>query len=269
MKQQIDQFRANATAWSPGRQLRAASARPSAPCARFRCGARRAGAETLRFRSPAGLHPAAARPHGQYPEAPCGSPRPGSSSRGVPTSRSSRARLRQADALSHRLAGRHGPMRHRQSPGCCAAWSAPGRNRCGKPWPRSAAPSRVVPPAPIKLKACRPSWRSASRYSEGQKVEYVGDLDGIRERHLRVRDQALRRIDGLLRLAPQAGQLAPGVAPTGAARAQHALVDGLISNWMLDRDAFDLRRVGHRAVEQLLAGLSGRAWPAIRPPLRD
>lgn len=99
-----------------------------------------------------------------------------------------------------------------------------------------------------------------------QKVEYVGELDGIRERHLRVRDQALRRIDGLLRLASRAGQLASGVAPTGAARALHALVDGLISNWMLDRDAFDLRRVGQTAVEQLLAGLSGRACPAIRPP---
>jgi len=102
-----------------------------------------------------------------------------------------------------------------------------------------------------------------------QKVEYVGELGGIRERHLRVRDQALRRIDGLLRLASREGQLAPGVGPRAAARALHALVDGLIANWMLDRDAFDLRRVGHRAVEQLLAGLSGRAVPARRSPLRD
>lgn len=89
-----------------------------------------------------------------------------------------------------------------------------------------------------------------------QKVEYVGDLNGIRERHLRVRDQALRRIEGLLRLASRAGQLAPRVAPKAAARALHALVDGLIGNWMLDREAFDLRRVGPASVEQLMAGLA-------------
>jgi TetR/AcrR family acrAB operon transcriptional repressor len=59
-----------------------------------------------------------------------------------------------------------------------------------------------------------------------------------------------------LRLAGAAGQLASGVAPKAAARALHALVDGLIGNWMLDRNAFDLRRVGRSAVLQLLAGLS-------------
>lgn len=89
-----------------------------------------------------------------------------------------------------------------------------------------------------------------------QKVEYVGELDAIRQRHLRVCAQALQRFEALLRLASAAGQLAPGVAPKAAARALHALVDGLIGNWMLDRDAFDLRRVGRSAVLQLLAGLS-------------
>ena len=52
--------------------------------------------------------------------------------------------------------------------------------------------------------------------------------------------------------------LAPGVSPKAAAHAVHALVDGLINNWMLDRDAFDLKRVGRSAVLQLLAGLSRR-----------
>lgn len=88
-----------------------------------------------------------------------------------------------------------------------------------------------------------------------QKVEYVGELNGIRERHLRVREQALRRIEGLLRLATASGQLAEGLSTGAAARALHSLVDGLIANWMLDRDAFDLRRVGRTAVDQLIAGL--------------
>ena len=89
-----------------------------------------------------------------------------------------------------------------------------------------------------------------------QKVEYVGELDAIRQRHLRVCVQALQRFEALLRLAGAAGQLAPGVAPKAAARALHALVDGLIGNWMLDRTAFDLKRVGRSAVLQLLAGIS-------------
>jgi TetR/AcrR family acrAB operon transcriptional repressor len=88
------------------------------------------------------------------------------------------------------------------------------------------------------------------------KVEYVGELDAIRQRHLQVATQALQRFESLLRLASAAGQLAPGVSPKAAARAVHALVDGLITNWMLDREAFDLKRVGRSAVLHLLAGLS-------------
>lgn len=100
-----------------------------------------------------------------------------------------------------------------------------------------------------------------------QKVEYVGELNGVRERHLRVRNRALQRIEGLLRLASAAGELAPGAAPKAGARAVHALVDGLIGNWMLDREAFDLHRVGRTAVEQLIAGLSCRGTLAqpVRP----
>jgi TetR/AcrR family acrAB operon transcriptional repressor len=89
-----------------------------------------------------------------------------------------------------------------------------------------------------------------------QKVEYVGELDAIRERHLRVRAQAQKRFERLLRQAAAAGQLAPGVAPKTTAQALHALVDGLINNWMLDRQAFDLKRVGRSAVRQMLAGLA-------------
>jgi TetR/AcrR family transcriptional regulator, acrAB operon repressor len=96
-----------------------------------------------------------------------------------------------------------------------------------------------------------------------QKLEYVGERNSLRERHLRVREQALQRIEGLLRLAAASGQLAAGVSPRAAARALHALVDGLIGNWMLDRDAFDLRRVGRTSVAQLIAGLT-RVTPAMR-----
>jgi len=87
------------------------------------------------------------------------------------------------------------------------------------------------------------------------KVEYVGELDAVRERHLQVCTQACKRFELLLRQAAAAGQLAGGVSPKAAALALHALVDGLINNWMLDRQAFDLKRVGRSAVLQMLAGL--------------
>lgn len=89
-----------------------------------------------------------------------------------------------------------------------------------------------------------------------QKVEYVSELNGIRERHLRRREQALTRIEGLLRLAVAAGQCSRAVSPKVGARTLHALVDGLIGNWMLDRSAFDLQRTGRVAVEQVLSGLT-------------
>jgi TetR/AcrR family acrAB operon transcriptional repressor len=87
------------------------------------------------------------------------------------------------------------------------------------------------------------------------KVEYVGELDAIRERHLQVCTQARDRFERLLRQAVAAGQLSRGVSPKAAAIALHALVDGLINNWMLDRQAFDLKRTGRSAVLQILAGL--------------
>jgi TetR/AcrR family transcriptional regulator, acrAB operon repressor len=94
-----------------------------------------------------------------------------------------------------------------------------------------------------------------------QKVEYVGELNGIRERHLRVREQPFDPAQGL---AAASGQLAEGLSAGAAARALHSLVDGLIANWMLDRDAFDLRRVGRTAVDQLIAGLQ-RSDSPVQP----
>ncbi|HMO45497.1 MAG TPA: TetR family transcriptional regulator [Rubrivivax sp.] len=87
------------------------------------------------------------------------------------------------------------------------------------------------------------------------KVEYVGEFDAVRERHLHVRTQAAQRIEQLLRQAAAAGQLAPAVAPKAAARALHALVDGLIRHWMLDRNAFELQHAGRAAMLQVLDGL--------------
>ena len=54
--------------------------------------------------------------------------------------------------------------------------------------------------------------------------------------------------------ARQTGQPLP-LAASAAARGLHALIDGLIQNWLLDRAAFDLVRTGGQALDAYLAGL--------------
>jgi TetR/AcrR family acrAB operon transcriptional repressor len=87
------------------------------------------------------------------------------------------------------------------------------------------------------------------------KVEYVDSLCAVRERHLRMRNQSVDRFQQtLLRSAAQRGVRLP-LPAAQAAQGLHALVDGLIQNWLLDPAAFDLEAVGMRAVDAYLGGL--------------
>jgi TetR/AcrR family acrAB operon transcriptional repressor len=93
------------------------------------------------------------------------------------------------------------------------------------------------------------------------KVEYVEELLAVRDRHLQVRNDYLRQTERALRLAQRRGQLDNGSSPRQLAIGLHALVDGLIQNWTLDPVAFDLVRVGRRAVDTYLAGMNSRKHP--------
>lgn len=87
------------------------------------------------------------------------------------------------------------------------------------------------------------------------KVEYVDSLCAVRKRHLLVRAQWVDRFRHvLLRSASVRGMRLP-VPATLAAQALQALVDGLIQNWLLDPQAFDLEATGTRAVDTYLKGL--------------
>ena len=87
------------------------------------------------------------------------------------------------------------------------------------------------------------------------KVEYVDELVAVRARHLAVRKQFLNRMQRALRgSARWRGLRLPVPAPV-AARGLHALVDGLIQNWLLDCSAFNLVRTGEKAIDSYLAGL--------------
>lgn len=91
------------------------------------------------------------------------------------------------------------------------------------------------------------------------KMEYVGEQDAIRAHHLQLRARALLHIEQMLQHIAAGRPLAGALPPKAAAHALHALLTGLISDWMLDRGAFDLCRVGRPALEQLIRGLTGDA----------
>jgi TetR/AcrR family acrAB operon transcriptional repressor len=87
------------------------------------------------------------------------------------------------------------------------------------------------------------------------KVEYVDSVCAIRERHVRMRNETVERFrQALLRSAAARGVRLP-VPAAQAAQGLHALVDGMIQNWLLDPEAFELEAVGMRAVDAYLRGL--------------
>ena len=88
------------------------------------------------------------------------------------------------------------------------------------------------------------------------KVEYVGELEAVRDRHLRVRNECLAHVARGVRLATRRGLLGGRIPAHAAALGLHALIDGLIQNWMLDPEAFDLVKAGEQVLDTYLAGLA-------------
>ena len=88
------------------------------------------------------------------------------------------------------------------------------------------------------------------------KVEYVGEMNAVRERHLAMRNECVADLERALRRAARGGALPRGLSARSASIGLLALFDGLLQNWMLDRDAFDLVRVGGPVFDAYLRGLA-------------
>jgi len=97
------------------------------------------------------------------------------------------------------------------------------------------------------------------------KVEYVEELRAVRERRLQLRNECMSHVERGLKLAMRRGQLARRMPAKVAALGLHVLIDGLIQNWMLDPEAFDLVRAGRQVLDTYLAGL---AVAPVRKPAR-
>ncbi|HEY6135608.1 MAG TPA: TetR family transcriptional regulator [Rubrivivax sp.] len=91
------------------------------------------------------------------------------------------------------------------------------------------------------------------------KVEYVGEMDAVRTRHLQIRHDYSALLERALRRGQRSGEIVAAPSARHIAIGLHALLDGLIQNWLLDPDAFDLRTIGRQAVDVHLAGLTRRA----------
>jgi len=86
-------------------------------------------------------------------------------------------------------------------------------------------------------------------------VEYVDELRAVAERRLEIMRGILAVTTEVLEATvAHTGHPLP-MPPATAARGLHALVDGLINNWLLEPDVFDLETVGHNALHAYLRGL--------------
>ncbi len=91
------------------------------------------------------------------------------------------------------------------------------------------------------------------------KVEYVDEMLQVRARHIECRNECLAHIERGLRNAARKGLLAPTVNPRLAAIGLHALVDGLIVNWVLDPGYLPLAKAAEPLVDSYVNGLKAGA----------
>jgi TetR/AcrR family acrAB operon transcriptional repressor len=88
----------------------------------------------------------------------------------------------------------------------------------------------------------------------------------VRRRHIEARNNCLQHMERGFRNAARRGLLAPSVNARLAAVGLHALVDGLIVNWVLDPAYLPLGRDAIALVDVYLNSL--RAVPARAAPRR-
>ncbi len=87
------------------------------------------------------------------------------------------------------------------------------------------------------------------------KVEYTHDMASVQQRHLDARNACVVDFEKALRLAARRARIRLPVPGSVAAQGLHALISGLIQNWLLDPAAFDLVPTGRRTFRVYLAGL--------------
>jgi len=96
------------------------------------------------------------------------------------------------------------------------------------------------------------------------KCEYVDEMAAVRRRINGMRANCLAQLESGFRNAIRRGLLPASVEPRSAAVGLHALVDGLITNWLVDPKYFADARAAERIVDRYLEGLGVRTQPVAR-----
>jgi TetR/AcrR family acrAB operon transcriptional repressor len=87
------------------------------------------------------------------------------------------------------------------------------------------------------------------------KMEYIDELNAVRERRKESQSAWMTRAEGRVREAIANGQVSPDVEPYTVALGLWVIIDGLIRAWLLDQQAFDLMKLGARIVDTHLDSL--------------
>jgi TetR/AcrR family acrAB operon transcriptional repressor len=88
------------------------------------------------------------------------------------------------------------------------------------------------------------------------RCEYVGDAAAVRERHVASQGECLKSIEASFRACIAAGELPKSVNARVAAMGAMSLVSGLIANWVLDTEGFNLKRHAEALVDIYFRGLA-------------
>jgi len=87
------------------------------------------------------------------------------------------------------------------------------------------------------------------------KVEFVGEMDAVRQRRQQNMANWMSRAERRIRVAAEKGLIDGDVEPDRVALALWIMIDGLIRTWMFDPQGFDLLQIGKCVIDPYLDGL--------------
>jgi TetR/AcrR family acrAB operon transcriptional repressor len=117
----------------------------------------------------------------------------------------------------------------------------------------------------LKLMTTDPQARRVFEVAT-HKVEYTKEMWSVQQRHLSVRNVCVAAFEKALRHAARRRHVRLAIPAPVAAKGLHALFSGLIQNWLLDPDAFELVPTGRRTFGVYAAGLGFTREPAADLP---
>jgi len=106
----------------------------------------------------------------------------------------------------------------------------------------------------LRLTATNPQVRRVFQIAM-HKVEYTDEMASVQARHLSSRSGCLTEFEQALRAGARAAGIKLPLPAAIAAQGLHALIAGLMQDWLLDPGAFDLVTAGRRVFRVYLAGL--------------